>query len=111
MVALVGMCRRTGRLIGGLDHLVQSIADILSTRKGTRRERPDYGSDLPAMVDLPVTRGWISAAQAEAARAIGRWEPRIALDSVKALSVVDGKVTFRIAGRYNGDGVVFEVTI
>ncbi|WP_354006371.1 GPW/gp25 family protein [Burkholderia sp. 572] len=111
MVALVGMCRRTGRLIGSLDHLVQSIADILSTRKGTRRERPDYGSDLPAMVDLPVTRGWISAAQAEAARAIGRWEPRIALDSVKALSVVDGKVTFRIAGQYNGDDVVFEVTI
>ncbi|MGC3025791.1 GPW/gp25 family protein [Burkholderia sp. DN3021] len=111
MVALVGMCCHTGRLIGGLDHLVQSIADILGTRKGTRRERPNYGSDLPAMVDLPVTRGWISAAQAEAARAIGRWEPRIALDRVNALSVVDGKVTFRIAGHYDGDDVVFEVTI
>lgn len=37
MVALVGMCRRTGRLIGGVEHRVQSIADILSTRKGTGR--------------------------------------------------------------------------
>lgn len=110
MVALVGMCRRTGRLIGGLDHLVQSIADILGTRKGTRRERPDYGSDIPAMVDMPVTRGWISSVQAEAARAIGRWEPRIALDRVTVMSVVDGAVTFRIAGRYNGDDVVLEVT-
>lgn len=111
MVALVGMCRRTGRLLGGVEHLVQSIADILSTRRGTRRERPEYGSDLPAMVDLPITRGWISAAQAEAARAIGRWEPRIALDRVHALSVIDGKVTLRIVGRYDGDDVVFEVTI
>ncbi|KVQ60059.1 GPW/gp25 family protein [Burkholderia territorii] len=110
MAALVGMCRRTGRLIGGVEHLVQSIADILSTRKGTRRERPEYGSDLPEMVDLPITRGWISAAQAEAARAIARWEPRIALDRVNVLSVVDGKVTFRIAGQYDGGDVVFEVT-
>ncbi|WP_414451916.1 GPW/gp25 family protein [Burkholderia sp. 22PA0099] len=110
MVARIGMCRRTGRLIGGVAHLIQSIADILGTRKGTRRERPEYGSDLPAMVDLPVTRGWISAAQAESARAIGRWEPRLALDRINVLSVVDGKVTFRIAGRYNGDDVVFEVT-
>lgn len=110
MVALVGMCRRTGRLIGGVEHLVQSVADILGTRKGTRRERPEYGSDLPAMVDMPITRGWISAAQAESARAIVRWEPRLELDRVNVLSVVDGKVTFRIAGQYNGDDVVFEVT-
>ncbi|QGA38198.1 phage baseplate protein [Burkholderia glumae] len=111
MVVLTGMCRRTGRLIDGLEHLIQSIGDVLSTRRGTRRERPDYGSDLPIMVDLPITRGWISAAQAEAARAIGRWEPRIALDRVNAVVVVDGKVTLRIAGRYDGDDVVFEVTI
>ncbi|WP_257835020.1 GPW/gp25 family protein [Burkholderia glumae] len=111
MVMLTGMCRRTGRLIDGLEHLIQSIGDVLSTRRGTRRERPDYGSDLPIMVDLPITRGWISASQAEAARAIGRWEPRIALDRVNAVAVVDGKVTFRIAGRYDGDDVVFEVTI
>ncbi|WP_438822304.1 hypothetical protein [Burkholderia gladioli] len=34
-MALVGMCRRSGRLISGVEHLVQSIGDILSTRKGT----------------------------------------------------------------------------
>ncbi len=39
-MALVGMCRRSGRLISGVEHLVQSIGDILSTRKGTRRQRP-----------------------------------------------------------------------
>ncbi|CAE6814590.1 hypothetical protein R69746_05776 [Paraburkholderia aspalathi] len=108
--ALIGMDRQTGKPITGLAHLKQSIGDILSTRKGTRRERPEYGSDIPRMVDLPVSRGWISAAQAEAARAIGRWEPRIKVSRVAVASIVDGKVTFRIQGVYEGDDVVFEVT-
>ena len=108
--ALVGMNRLTGAPMTGLDHLRQSIGDILSTRKGTRRERPEYGSDLPRMVDLPVTRGWISAVQAEAARAIERWEPRIRLSRVSVVSIVGGTVTFCIRGTYEGDAIVFEVT-
>ena len=106
---LVGMNRTTGAPMTGLEHLCQSIGDILSTRKGTRRQRPEYGSDIPKMVDLPVTRGWISTVQAEAARAIGRWEPRIRLKRVSVVSIVGGAVTFRIAGTYEGDDVVFEV--
>ncbi|AXL49178.1 phage baseplate protein [Paraburkholderia caffeinilytica] len=107
--ALVGMDRQTGKPITGLAHLKQSVGDILSTRKGTRRERPEYGSDIPRMVDLPLSRGWISSAQAEAARAIERWEPRLKLSRVSVVSVIDGKVTFRIQGVYEGDDVVFEV--
>lgn len=107
---LVGMNRTTGAPMTGLDHLCQSIGDILSTRRGSRRQRPEYGSDIPKMVDLPVTRGWISTVQAEAARAIGRWEPRITLSRVSVISIVSGAVTFRIAGTYEGDDVMFEVT-
>ena len=110
MQALTGMDRHTGRPITGVAHLKQSIGDILSTRKGMRRERPEYGSDIPDMVDLPVTRGWISTVQAEAARAIGRWEPRITLSRVTVLSVLDGRVTFRIQGAYMGEDLLFEVT-
>ncbi|CDY77957.1 Phage baseplate assembly protein [Caballeronia glathei] len=108
--ALVGMNRMTGAPLTGLDHLRQSIGDILSTRKGTRRERPEYGSDIPRMVDLPVTRGWISTVQAEAARAIERWEPRIRLARVSVVSIVGGTVTFCVRGTYEGDAIVFEVT-
>jgi phage baseplate assembly protein W len=110
MGALVGMDRQTGKPVTGIAHLKQSIGDILSTRKGTRRERPEYGSDIPRMVDLPVTRGWVSSAQAEAARAIGRWEPRIKLSRVAVASIVDGQVTFRIQGIYEDDDVILEVT-
>lgn len=108
---MVGMDRWTGAPLRGLAHLKQSIGDILGTRRGTRRERPEYGSDIPAMVDLPITRGWISSAQAEAARAIGRWEPRIKLDRVAALAVVDGRVTFEIRGHVDGKAEIFEVTV
>ncbi|MCS3394150.1 GPW/gp25 family protein [Burkholderia thailandensis] len=108
---LVGMDRWSGAPLRGLAHLKQSIGDILSTRRGTRRERPEYGSDIPAMIDLPITRGWLSSAQAEAARAIGRWEPRIKLERVAALAVVDGRVTFEIRGRVDGNAEIFEVTV
>jgi phage baseplate assembly protein W len=110
MDAVTGMDRNTGKPITGVAHLKQSIGDILSTRKGTRRERPEYGCDIPRMVDLPVTRGWISTVQAEAARAIGRWEPRIRLSRVSVLSVLDARVTFSIQGVYMGDEVLLEVT-
>ncbi|MCO8577565.1 GPW/gp25 family protein [Burkholderia multivorans] len=106
---LVGMDRWTGAPIAGIAHLKQSVGDILGTRKGARRELPDYGSDIPLMVDLPITRGWISAAQAEAARAIGRWEPRIKLAQVKVLSIIDGKPTFLVRGEYDGTAVEIEV--
>jgi phage baseplate assembly protein W len=62
------------------------------------------------MIDLPVTQGWISAVQAEAARAIGRWEPRIRLSRVAVASIVEGKVTFHIQGIYEGDDMILEVT-
>lgn len=108
-VAVVGMNRRTGALLSGMDHLLQSLTDILSTRRGTRRERPEYGSDLPDKVDLPITRGWVAAAQAEAARAITRWEPRLRLSRVRVEGIEDGRVVWRVVGIYNERAVDLKV--
>lgn len=107
---LFGMSRDSGAPLAGVDHLVQSIRDILTTRKGTRRMRPEYGSDLPSFVDLPVNAGWASAAQAEIANALSRWEPRIKIQSVQIESIVDGTITIRIVGEYLGDNVILQVT-
>ncbi|GAA5785110.1 GPW/gp25 family protein [Chitiniphilus shinanonensis] len=110
-MSLIGMDRETGAPLSGLEHLRQSIRDILSTPTGSRRMRPDYGSDLPRMVDLPVNAGWISAAQAEVARAIGRWEPRIKLHRVVIVSVLDGRPTLRLDGEYLGETAVLELML
>lgn len=107
---MIGMDRRTGRSLTGIAHLRQSIEDILTTPLGSRRMRPDYGSTLRRFVDLPVSEGWKSAVQAEVARALGRWEPRLKLTAVRVVSVLDGQIGFRLEGDYLGDSVVVEVS-
>ena len=108
-MSLVGVDRNAGTALSGVDHLRQSIADILTTPVGSRVMRPEYGSHLPRMVDMPVNKGWISAVQAEIARTIGRWEPRLKLSRVTVVSLIDGKVNMTIAGEYRGESVLLEV--
>lgn len=107
---MLGMDRRTGLPLSGLDHLRQSIEDILTTPIGSRRMRPEYGSRLRRYVDLPVNDGWKSAVQAEVARALGRWEPRFRLERVRVTAVVDGQITMQLTGEYLGDSSVIEVS-
>lgn len=107
---MIGMDRHTGQPISGIKHVLQSIPDILSTPLGSRRERPEYGSKLRTYVDLPVNAGWKSAVQAEAARALDRWEPRVKLKSVRVLSVLGGRINLVVAGEYLGDDFMVEVS-
>lgn len=108
---MIGMDRHTGQPISGIEHLRQSISDILGTRVGSRRHRPEYGSKISLFVDLPVNAGWKSSVQAEAARALGRWEPRVKLAGVRVLSVLGGKVNLSIAGEYSGERFLLEVSV
>ncbi|ALI04581.1 phage baseplate protein [Pseudomonas sp. FW306-02-F02-AA] len=108
---MIGMDRHTGLPISGIAHLRQSVTDILGTPLGSRRHRPEYGSKLRRFVDLPVNEGWKSAVQAEVARALGRWEPRLKLDQVRVLSVIGGQINLKIVGQYRGDGVTLEVAV
>ncbi|WP_028694338.1 GPW/gp25 family protein [Pseudomonas cremoricolorata] len=107
---MIGLDRRTGQPASGLDHLRQSIEDILTTPLGSRRMRPDYGCNLRRYVDLPVNDGWKSAVQAEVARALARWEPRLQLERVKVVSVVGGQIGLLLSGQYLGDSAVLEIT-
>jgi phage baseplate assembly protein W len=107
---MIGLDRRTGEAISGLDHLRQSIEDILTTPLGSRRMRPEYGSKLRRYVDMPVNEGWKSAVQAEVARSLGRWEPRLRLERVVVISVLDGQIGMKLTGEYLGSTAVMEVT-
>ncbi|MGS0736162.1 GPW/gp25 family protein [Pseudomonas sp. GG8] len=107
---MIGMDRHTGQAISGIAHLHQSIEDILTTPLGSRRMRPEYGSKLRRFVDLPVNAGWKSAVQAEVARALGRWEPRLKLASVRVTAVLGGMITFELKGEYLGSSLMMEVT-
>ncbi|MBA1197578.1 phage baseplate protein [Pseudomonas plecoglossicida] len=108
---MIGMDRRTGQPLADIAHLRQSIEDILSTPLGSRRMRPEYGSQLRRYVDLPVNEGWKSAVQAEVARALGRWEPRLQLERVKVIAVIGGQVSMSLRGRYLGADAMLEVQV
>ena len=108
---MIGMDRRSGQPLAGIAHLRQSIDDILTTPLGSRRMRPEYGSQLRRYVDMPVNEGWKSAVQAEVARALGRWEPRLKLERVKVVAVLDGQASLLLSGRYLGDEALLEVSV
>lgn len=107
---MIGLDRRTGLALSGIAHLRQSIEDILTTPLGSRRMRPDYGSKLRRFVDLPVNDGWKSAVQAEVARALSRWEPRLKLERVRVVAVLGGQITLQLTGQYLGDSQLLEIT-
>jgi uncharacterized protein len=80
----IGLDRATGRgLAGVLEHLRQSVSDILTTPLGTRVLRRDYGSRLPDLLGAPLNQGTVVDAVAATADALARWEPRLTVTRVE----------------------------
>ncbi|MGJ3439619.1 GPW/gp25 family protein [Pseudomonas sp. Je.1.5.c] len=77
------MNRNNGSTLGKLDHIAQSVADVLTTRLGTRIERREYGSLLPELIDQPQNDATRLRLYAATAMALMRWEPRISLAQVQ----------------------------
>ena len=101
---MTGIDASTGRALGGIAHLRQSVRDILTTPVGSRVLLRAYGSRLFELVDRPLGPPLLALMQAEAADALARWEPRLRLRRVRATSVSGGHVTFLLDGDYLPDG-------
>jgi len=98
--AMQGTDALTGKHLAGVDHLRQSIRDILTTPIGTRVMRRDYGSRLYELVDAPMTEATLLDLYAATAEALATWEPRIAVEQVIAQSPGPGRVTLDLVGEY-----------
>jgi phage baseplate assembly protein W len=101
-----GINAQTGKQLGGIAHLRQSIRDILTTPIGSRVMRREYGSRLFELIDAPSNPGTLAALYAATAEAIARWEPRFKLTRVQAVSVSPGTVELDLTGEYLPDGQV-----
>lgn len=77
------MNRTTGGAISTRDHILQSVADILTTRLGSRVMRREYGSQLVDLIDQPGNRNTLLLAYAAIAMSLMRWEPRIRLSRIQ----------------------------
>lgn len=104
-----GINAHDGTRLGGLEHLYQSLRDILTTPIGSRVMRRDYGSRLFDLIDAPTNRQTITDIYAATAEAIMRWEPRFSLSQVKIASAQPGRVELVLIGAYLPDGQ--EITI
>ncbi len=103
---MTGMNASTGGLLDGVDHLRQSIRDILTTPVGSRVMRRDYGSRLFELVDAPLDGGTLVEIYAATADALARWEPRFRLTRVQAGAAPggSGQVVLELEGEYLPDG-------
>lgn len=79
---MIGINRETGRALSGLDHIKQSISDIITTPSNSRVMRRDYGCGLFYLIDNPVSPEFKIRAIAEIYKSVSVWESRVKIESV-----------------------------
>jgi uncharacterized protein len=104
MASMNGSNSQTGKSLAGVEHLRQSIKDILTTPIGSRVMRRDYGSRLFELIDAPMNRSTLLEMYAATAEALAKWEPRFELLSVQAVTATPGRVELDMVGKYLIDG-------
>ena len=96
-----GMHMGTGRAVADIEHLRQSISDILTTPMGTRIERRTYGSMVPDLIDQPDNGATRVRLYAAVATALIKWEPRLRLGRVTlSRGPSAGQATLELEGEY-----------
>lgn len=101
MAASAGLSRLTGALLTDWGHVAQSIAVILTTPIGSRVMRREFGSEIPNLIDRPMTDRVIIAIYAATANALARWEPRFKLTSCQVVQAAeDGALSLALTGTY-----------
>lgn len=83
---IAGMNRLNGKPLTGLDHIKQSITDILTTPIGSRIMLPEYGSRLFQLIDAPISSGLVLDVKSAVIEAIHKWEPRVRVISIELIS-------------------------
>ena len=101
---MIGMNAQTGQRLGGIDHLRQSIRDILTTPIGSRVMRREYGSRLFELVDAPLSEETLTEIYAATAQALDAWEPRLRVTRIRARQAGQGQVSIDLEGEYLPDG-------
>ncbi|GHT93681.1 baseplate assembly protein [Alphaproteobacteria bacterium] len=95
-----GMSRETGKYLNDLDHLKQSIVDILSTPIGSRVMKREYGSRLFDLVDKPINKELFPQIYAAIADALQKWEPRLKLEKITITEIKGAHISVSLNGIY-----------
>ncbi|KAA8734915.1 baseplate assembly protein [Acinetobacter qingfengensis] len=94
------MSRFNGRILAELEHIKQSIQDILTTPLGSRIMRRDYGSIIADLIDQPVTDVLILKLYSAIYTPITRWEDRIIIEQITISELAAGSLILDIEAVY-----------
>lgn len=106
-----GMSRDTGGALTDLDHIRQSVRDILLTPVGSRVMRRSYGSLLSSLIDQPQNEALRLQIMSACYMAILQWEPRVRLTGISYESAFDGGMVVEITGSRTDTAQDFSLTV
>lgn len=108
----VGLNRRTGEVLTGWDHCVQSICFIILTRIGSLIMLRAFGSLVPELQDNNATPQTIMRLYAAIAAALKAWEPGFRLTKIQLTRYgADGVFAFVLEGRFYPNGHLGDYTV
>lgn len=106
-----GMNRDTGTVADDIEHIRQSVRDILITPVGTRVMRREYGSLLSALIDMPNNGALHLQIMSACYMAILQWEPRIKLTGISFDPDFNGGMVVEITGSRTDSRQDFSLTV
>ena len=111
---MIGIDRRTGKMLTGFDQFVSRVTQVMSTRIGAREKRRNFGSRLPELLSRSTSDHLLSLAQTYAMEAFYNLSNGIndfTPSRIVATRRNDG-ITLRFEGSWNGQWVEpFEISI
>ncbi|GGG02955.1 MULTISPECIES: GPW/gp25 family protein [Cysteiniphilum] len=99
-----GVDRYSGRVLDDVEHVKQSIKDILTTPIGTRVQLRAYGSRLFEYIDKPMNNENVIQIILASAEAIDTWEPRVKLTRVLPTVSDSGRLNIDVEFTYQPNG-------
>jgi uncharacterized protein len=108
---MAGMNARTGKLLTGWPHVVQSLGVIFSTRIGERVMRRWFGSAVPGLLGENLTPATFLRFFSAIYAAVELYEPRFRIIKVTPLYAErDGRAGLQIDGEYRPRGHLGDFT-
>jgi len=93
------MDKINGARIPSIEHIRQSVADIIMTAIGERCMLRSYGCMLRRRVDAPLNAHTLALLRADIAIALARWEPRIELFRIQFSGTTVATLAVAVWGR------------
>ncbi|HBH7053329.1 TPA: GPW/gp25 family protein [Morganella morganii] len=101
----------TGRGITDIDHVRQSVRDILITPVGSRIARRTYGSLLFRLTDQTDNKAVRLQLISACYSALLRWEPRIQIQQLTISSPEKASIVIDLSGVYAATGQPFSFSV